>query len=203
MRASWLKKLAVWAREKWKDDKTKGPRRTKKSVGINRTHLNIFLQKFLSSIYGQFTIICVHKKYQFNLFNSCSGQLSTSHQPSIISNQQHLWITVPLSNLSMAICCWIVLGLWFIIYKKMTRLQFLRDANEFCCCKGTTFIWVVQEFGDKSDDLKGVFNSCWVFGRAKCGIYKSMWVDYKLYWGMWEDSLLLSYYYHQYSLFHS
>ena len=31
---------------------------------------------------------------------------------------------IPL-DLSMAICCWIVLGFWFIIYnKKMTRLQF-------------------------------------------------------------------------------
>ena len=74
---------------------------------------------------------------------------------------------IPL-NLSIAICCWIVLGLWFIIYnKKMTRLQFWRDANEFCCCKGTTFILVVQEFGEKSDDLTGVFNSCWVFGDKK------------------------------------
>ena len=27
-------------------------------------------------------------------------------------------------------------------------------------------------FGEKSDDLTGVFNSCWVFGRAKCGVYK-------------------------------
>ena len=33
----------------------------------------------------------------------------------------------------------------------------------------------------------GVFNSCWVFERAKCGVYKPKWVDYKLYWGMWED----------------
>ena len=24
----------------------------------------------------------------------------------------------------------------------------------------------------KSDDLMGVFNSCWVFGGAKCGIYE-------------------------------
>ena len=48
-----------------------------------------------------------------------------------------------------------------------------------CCCKGTTFIWVVQEFGEKSDDLAGVFNSCCVLGRAKCGVYKPKWVDYK------------------------
>ena len=45
----------------------------------------------------------------------------------------------------------------------------------------------MQEFGEKSDDLTGVFNSCWVFRRAKCGIYKPIWVDYKPYWGMWKD----------------
>ena len=45
----------------------------------------------------------------------------------------------------------------------------------------------MQEFGEKSDDLTGVFNSCWVLGRAKCGVYKPKWVDYKPYWGMWED----------------
>ena len=45
----------------------------------------------------------------------------------------------------------------------------------------------MQEFGEKSDDLAGVFNSCCVLGRAKCGVYKPKWVDYKPYWGMWED----------------
>ena len=30
----------------------------------------------------------------------------------------------------------------------------------------------MQEFGEKSDDLAGVFNSCCVLGRAKCGVYK-------------------------------
>ena len=45
----------------------------------------------------------------------------------------------------------------------------------------------MQEFGEKSDDLTGVFNSCWVLGRAKCGVYKPKWVDYKPYWGMWKD----------------
>ncbi len=39
----------------------------------------------------------------------------------------------------------------------------------------------------KSDDLTGVFNSCCVLGRAKCGVYKPKWVDYKPYWGKWED----------------
>ena len=48
----------------------------------------------------------------------------------------------------------------------------------------------MQEFGEKSEDLTGVFNSCWVFGRAKCCVYKPMWVDYKPYWGMWEDVIL-------------
>ena len=47
----------------------------------------------------------------------------------------------------------------------------------------------MQEFGEKSNDLTDVFNSCWVFGRAKCGVYKPMWVDYKLYWGMWMDDI--------------
>ena len=36
----------------------------------------------------------------------------------------------------------------------------------------------------------GVFNSCWVFERAKCSVYKPKWVDYKLYWGMWEDGII-------------
>ena len=39
----------------------------------------------------------------------------------------------------------------------------------------------------KSDDLTGVFNSCWVLERAKCGVYKPMWGIYKPYWGMWKD----------------
>ena len=26
-----------------------------------------------------------------------------------------------------------------------------------------------------------------VLGRAKCGVYKPKWVDYKPYWGKWED----------------
>ena len=42
-------------------------------------------------------------------------------------------------------------------------------------------------FGEKIEDLTGVFNSCWVFGHAKCGVYKPMWVDYKPYLGMWEN----------------
>ena len=45
----------------------------------------------------------------------------------------------------------------------------------------------MQEFGEKSEDLTGVFNSCWVFGCAKCGVYKPKWVRYKPNWGMWED----------------
>ena len=47
----------------------------------------------------------------------------------------------------------------------------------------------MQEFGEKSDDLMGVFNSCWVFERAKCGVYKPKWVDYKPYLGMWKDDI--------------
>ena len=48
----------------------------------------------------------------------------------------------------------------------------------------------MQEFGEKSDDLAGVFNSCCVLGRAKCSVYEPKWVDYKLYWGMWEDGII-------------
>ena len=36
----------------------------------------------------------------------------------------------------------------------------------------------MQEFGEKSDDLAGVFNSCCVFERAKCSVYEPKWVDY-------------------------
>ena len=36
-------------------------------------------------------------------------------------------------------------------------------------------------------EMEAVFNSCCVLGRAKCGVYKPKWVDYKPYWGMWED----------------
>ena len=42
-------------------------------------------------------------------------------------------------------------------------------------------------FGEKSEDLMDVFNSCWVFGRAKCGDYKPNWGRYKPDWGMWKD----------------
>ena len=45
----------------------------------------------------------------------------------------------------------------------------------------------MQAFGEKSNDLTGVFNSCWVFGRVKCGIYKPKWSIYKPEWGMWKD----------------
>ena len=102
--------------------------------------------------------------------------------------------------------------LYFIKIKRPADLSIVERLGGFLCCKGTTFIWVVQVFGEKSDDLTGVFNSCWVFGRAKCSIYKSMWdnwrtkheqrwacsiyamqggrrrkSDYKLYLGMWKD----------------
>ena len=53
--------------------------------------------------------------------------------------------------------------------------------------KFTCFFAEPQPILCKSDDLAGVFNSCWVLGRAKCGVYKPKWVDYKPYWGMWKD----------------
>ena len=47
----------------------------------------------------------------------------------------------------------------------------------------------MQEFGEKSEDLTGVFNSCWVFRRAKCGIYKPNWGRYKPDWRIWMDDI--------------
>ena len=41
-----------------------------------------------------------------------------------------------------------------------------------CCCKGKTFIWIVQGIRGKSAEMEVVFNRCWVFRDAKCGIYK-------------------------------
>ena len=41
-----------------------------------------------------------------------------------------------------------------------------------CCCKGKAFIWIVQGFWKKSAELEVVFNRCWVFRDAKCGICK-------------------------------
>ena len=35
--------------------------------------------------------------------------------------------------------------------------------------------------------MEVVFNECWVFRDTKCGVYKPKRVDYKPYWGMWED----------------
>ena len=56
-----------------------------------------------------------------------------------------------------------------------------KSINLFNCFSGP------QPILCKSDDLAGVFNSCCVLGRAKCGVYKPKWVDYKPYWGMWKD----------------
>ena len=44
-----------------------------------------------------------------------------------------------------------------------------------------------SQFYAKSVEMEVIFNSCCVLGRAKCGVYKPKWVDYKPYWGMWED----------------
>ena len=38
------------------------------------------------------------------------------------------------------------------------------------CCKGKAFIWIVQGFCGKSAELEVIFNRCWVFRDAKCGI---------------------------------
>ena len=48
-----------------------------------------------------------------------------------------------------------------------------------CCYKGKTCIWIVQGFWKKCAELEVIFNSCWVLGRAKWGVYKPKLVDYK------------------------
>ena len=42
----------------------------------------------------------------------------------------------------------------------------------------------------KSEDLTGVFNSCWMFGRAKCGDYKPKRGRYQPYWRKWMDGII-------------
>ena len=71
--------------------------------------------------------------------------------------------------------------------KRPAHLSIVERLGGFWCCKGKTFIWIVQGFWKKSAELEVIFNSCCVLGRAKCGVYKPKWVDYKPYWGMWKD----------------
>ena len=41
-----------------------------------------------------------------------------------------------------------------------------------------------QSFYAKSVELEVIFNRCWVFRDAKCGIYKPKWGIYKPYWAV-------------------
>ena len=45
----------------------------------------------------------------------------------------------------------------------------------FGLCKG---------FWKKSEEMEVVFNRCWMFRDAKCGICKSKWGNYKPYWAV-------------------
>ena len=35
-------------------------------------------------------------------------------------------------------------------------------------------------------EMEVIFNRCWVFRDAKCGICKPKWVIYKPYWAVWR-----------------
>ena len=79
---------------------------------------------------------------------------------------------------------------YFIKIKRPADLSIVERLGGFLCCKDMTFIWVVQEFGKKSYDLTGVFNSCWVLGLAKCSIYKPKWDNWRTKHGQrWACSI--------------
>ena len=42
------------------------------------------------------------------------------------------------------------------------RLSIVERLGGFWCCKGKTFIWIVQGFWKKSVEMEVIFNSCWV-----------------------------------------
>ena len=65
------------------------------------------------------------------------------------------------------------------IKKRPAHLSIVERLGGFWCCKGKTFIWIVQGFWKKSVEMEVIFNSCCVLGRAKCGICKPKWVIYK------------------------
>ena len=71
--------------------------------------------------------------------------------------------------------------LYFIKIKRPADLSIVERLGGFLWCKGKAFIWIVQGFWGKNAEMEVVFNRCWVFQDAKCGICKPKWVDYKPY----------------------
>ena len=74
--------------------------------------------------------------------------------PDDLKSQQPVWCT--------AYCHCFMLH---ILYKKTkscrgTHSRKRRGRN--CCCKGKTFIWIVQGFWKKSAEMEATFNRCWV-----------------------------------------
>ena len=48
------------------------------------------------------------------------------------------------------------------IKKRPAHLSIVERLGGFWCCKGKTFIWIVQGFWKKSVEMEVIFNSCWV-----------------------------------------
>ena len=69
-----------------------------------------------------------------------------------------------------------------VIKKRPAHLSIVERLGGFWCCEGKTFIWIVQGFWKKSVEMEVVFNRCWVFRDAKCGICKPKWGIDKPYW---------------------
>ena len=65
--------------------------------------------------------------------------------------------------------------------KRPAHLSIVERLGGFSYYKGKAFIWIVQGFCGKSAELEVIFNRCWVFRDAKCGICKPKLVIYKPY----------------------
>ena len=46
-------------------------------------------------------------------------------------------------------------------------MSIVKRLGEDWRCKGKAFIWIVQEFWEKSAEMEVIFNGCWVFWDAK------------------------------------
>ena len=76
---------------------------------------------------------------------------------------------------------------FLIIFHKIKRpadLSIVERLGGFLWCKGKAFFWIVQGFGGKRAEIEVVFNRCWVFLYAKCGICKPKLGIYKPYWAV-------------------
>ena len=69
----------------------------------------------------------------------------------------------------------------WLIKKRPAHLSIVERLGGFLWCKGMAFIWIVQGFWKKSVKMEVVFNRCWVFRDAKCGICKPKLGIYKPY----------------------